>query len=315
MLGFVLVFAFFNHRKIQYLFIKDEDATDELIKENNDASLILGKGSIDNENLSGIILFGLLNLLLLVVNILDIDFLWITKSVPEGINYSEFVHQSIELLIASIIVAILIILFYFRGSLNFYNKNTTIKILAYLWIIQNAILIITTASKNQLYINEYSLTYKRIGVAVYLLLSLIGLVTTLIKIYKTKSNWFLFRKNGWAFYTVLVVSCFINWDLLITNFNITHSKDLDEAYLLSLSNSTLPQLWEMQDSLQSNPVLINKLYTKTGSFINEWNNTGWQSWNNENRRIYDSLMLMKSKGKIRTFTIYENENEEVISIY
>lgn len=304
LLGFVMIYAFFNHRNILYLFNKDLEASDKLKKENLSVaeSKLFGKLlSISNENLSGIILLALLNLLLLSVNVLDIFFLWISRELPQGLNYSEFVHQGIGLLIVSIIIAICIILFYFRSGLNFYENNKTLKVLAYFWIIQNALLILTTASRNQLYIDEYSLTYKRIGVYVYLLLSLIGLATTFIKILQVKSNWFLFRKNGWAFYAVLLFSCYVNWDILICRFNIEHSKELDRNYLLSLSPTTLPDLLMLEHSNPSLNYTHEKLlYRKTQIFLIEYEGTQWQSWNLEKWRIKNEIEELEKQKKIKT---------------
>lgn len=311
LLGFILTYAFFNHKRIAYLFNKDLEASDQLNKENlPQQSTLMGKElSKENENLSGIVLFVLLNLLLFVVNFLDINSLWVMRALPAGMTYAEFVHQGVGLLIVSILVAIAIILFYFRGGLNFYEKNRALKVLAFLWIIQNAVLIITIASKNQLYVSEYSLTYKRIGVFVYLLLSLIGLATTFIKILQTKSNWFLFRKNAWAFYTILILSCFINWDLLITKFNIEHSKELDKPYLLTLSASTLPDLINISDKKDTTTIeeqnqFKNSLHSKSFGFMNYWKNAQWQSWNIEDSYVYQEIVNLEKKGKLKDLDLH-----------
>lgn len=236
--GLCLMYGFFYHKKINVISDKDELASNLLFaKSSNENSIFKNLLSIDNEKLSGIILLLLLNILLLTVNILDLNFLWFDGTLPKDLSYSAFLHQGTGALISSIIIAILIILFYFRGGLNFYQGNKTLKVLAGLWIMQNAFMIISTAYRNNLYINEYSLTYKRIGVYIWLLLVLIGLVTTFIKIIKAKSNWYLFRTNGWLFYGVLLFSCFINWDMIVTNFNINRAelkkKPLDTSYLVS----------------------------------------------------------------------------------
>lgn len=312
--GFLLLYGFFNQRNILYLFNKDLEASDSLnIGSLEDNGIFSGEeNGKENENLSGIILFGLLNLLLLSVNILDINFLWITQSVPEDMTYSEFVHQGVGLLIVSILIAIAIILYYFRGGLNFYEKNTVLKLLAYAWIIQNALLIITTAYKNGLYVNEFSLTYKRIGVFVYLLLSLAGLVTTFIKIIQIKSNWFLFRKNGWIFYSLLIAGCFINWDRLIIGYNVEHSKELDKDYLLSLSASTLPDL--IKQAVPENnstgiiePSVLRPLHTKTYDFLLNRNNSEWQSWNMEDEKIQEEILSLEQKGMINDLNLSDNK--------
>jgi hypothetical protein len=296
--GLMLLYAFYYHRRIKYLFIKDMQASNELLEEQvNKKSFLLNLMDVPAENLSGVVLLGLLNFLVLTVNILDINYIWISHQLPVGLNFSEFVHQGIGMLITSIITAILIILYYFRGSQNFFQKNLTLKILAYLWIIQNLILVLSTAVRNQLYINEFSLTYKRIGVYVYLVLCIAGLATTLVKILRTRSNWFLFRKNGWAFYSVLVLSCLFNWDLIITRFNINYSKNLDSYYLFNLSPSSLPDLWRLHNS-ESNILDEKILEQKTYEFESKWQESEWQSWNYENWKIKKELEELGKEEKL-----------------
>ena len=323
--GFFLMYGFFYHKNIKAIAYKDAMASNSLFPEStNETHTFMSFLSIDNEKLSGIILLGLLNLLLLTVNLLDINFLWFDGTLPKDLSYSAFVHQGTGALITSIIIAILIILFYFRGALNFHSGNKSLKLLACLWIAQNAFMIISTAFRNNLYINEYSLTYKRIGVYVWLILVFIGLVTTFVKIIRTKSNWYLFRTNGWLFYFVLLFSCFINWDVLVTNFNISKAeqkhKPLDTYYLVSLSERNIPQLFALNDSIKSQastdddnygtrsdwdrtplyqysynykPVLNYKLYR----FLDDVQKSEWQSACFEKQRVYEAVQGFKQNIK------------------
>jgi hypothetical protein len=293
----------------------------------NDTSWLARNLNIENEVLSGIILLSLLNGLILIVNALDINYLWFDGSLPKGLTYSSFVHQGTGMLIVSIIIAILIIMFYFRGNINFYKKNRAIKILVYAWILQNAFMIISTAFRNFLYINEYSLTYKRIGVYVWLLLAMIGLLTTFIKIIRYKSNWYLFRINAWLFYGVLGLSCFFNWDMIVTNFNIQRSiktsKPLDKYYLLSLSDKSIPQLFLISDSIK-NQAMQDETERSVGyissdgsvndnfnaalnehaqRFISRFNIQDWRSWNVSDAKIYEEIMKLNLQNKK---TISEN---------
>jgi hypothetical protein len=213
LLGFVILYGFFYHRQIRTLANLDEHAKSTIEPGTGKKITLFGKElEIDDENFSGTVLFVLLNVLLLVVNYLDFNYLFVDGNLPKGITYSEFVHQGVGMLIVSIVVAIAIVLFYFRGELNFFHKNKVLKAFAYLWILQNAAMVVLTIFRNEIYISEYALTYKRIGVFIYLGLALIGLITTLIKIAGIKSNNYLFRINGWLFYGVFVVLSFFNWD-------------------------------------------------------------------------------------------------------
>lgn len=330
--GFFLLYGFFYHRQIRSLAELDENSSNELGNEKTQPLLIFGKTiPLNDEVLSGTTLFILLNLLLLIVNSLDINLLFLGGNLPSGITYSEFVHQGAGMLITSILVAIAIILFYFRGSLNFYEKNKTIKYLAILWIAQNAFMLVSTAVRNNMYIGEYGITYKRIGVYVYLLLSLIGLITTYIKIHKVKSNYFLFRANAWLFYATLIISCFFNWDKVITNYNIRSTKLLDKKYLIELSNTNLPELFQIQsDSSTAKQNFDNareylenyddsskasaekkyfnkRLGSRFYNFLLDRQNQDWRSWKYDNTRVYEELMGNDVNSKIKFLNLSEKE--------
>lgn len=198
--------------------------------------------SIESEKFSGIVLLSLLNIMLLVVNGLDLAFIFGGDGkLPQGITLSEYLHQGIGMLIFSIILAMLIILYYFRGRMNFQDSKA-LRMLAFTWIIQNALMLLTTAWRNEVYISAFGLTYKRIGVYVYLLLAVIGLVVTGWKVRAKKTNVFLIRMNSWLFYSVWIIACAINWDGLIMHYNVQNKGRIDLVYLNSLSENILPEL-------------------------------------------------------------------------
>ena len=155
-------------------------------------------------------------------------------------------------------MAIGILLYLFRGNLNFYSKSKPVKYLAYLWLALNLLLVCLTLTKNSIYITGTGLTYKRIGVYTYLLLTGIGLVISYVKISQVKTNWYLFRKNGWAVYLVLVLLSTLNWDRLITTYNLTYAQSPDLGYLFTLSNANLPLLYA-QTKAPTQPFTPNQL--------------------------------------------------------
>jgi hypothetical protein len=197
---------------------------------------------ITEDTLAKFLLIGL-NLMLLLVNVLDTDFM-LSGKLPNGVNYSEYLHQGVTSLILSILSAIAIILWFFRGSQNF-KENKSIKYLTYLWIVLNIWLLASAAYRNQLYIADHSLyTYKRIGVYVFLLCALIGLGLTFFKIKNQYSNYFLIKSNSLVWYTILILSVSINWDGFIAKNHIQAAKQRSESpdlnYLCGLNYQAYP---------------------------------------------------------------------------
>jgi hypothetical protein len=324
--GLILSYGFFYHQKIKSLSELDEHAPNDLHPTSVKSVTLFGKViSVNDEEFSSMLLFILLNMLLLIVNALDANFIFHNRSLPEGITYSQFVHQNTDMLIASILTAIAIILFYFRGAINFSAKSKTIKLLAYAWIIQNAFILLSTIFKNNMYVLEFGLTYKRIGVYMYLTLTFIGLVTTFIKIMHKKTNAYLFRVNGWLFYGVLIIMAFINWDGLITEFNFHKVKRVDPDYLLNLSNAPFPALYAFQcDSIkkqnsatvEEQPRVDNLWKYEAGNFdrnkdqqlyafLKSRQALSWRSWNYSSEKIYNELLVLNKEQKIQRLNLYE----------
>lgn len=201
--------------------------------------------ALQRENATAVIMVSLINLLLLGVNVADIKTLWLGFEVPVAFNLKQFVHTGTWLLIASIFLSMAIMLYYFRGNLNFHRKNSTLKTASYIWIFQNIILAASVFLRNYHYIAYHGLAYKRIGVIVFLILTIIGLLTLLIKIRSRKTFYYLVKVNGWSLYVALFILCFFNWDNIIVRYNLAHpnKKDIDVDFYLTLSDKALPHLY------------------------------------------------------------------------
>ena len=257
-----------------------------------------GMMALKNENTTGTISLVLLNVLLLVINIIDVNFLWLNFHYKEGEPVYKMVHEGTELLIVSIVLAMAILLFFFKGNLNFYKRNKWLKYGAYAWIVQNAILVSSVCLRDYYYIAKHGLAYKRIGVLFFLLMVLIGLITVFVKIYGKKTNYFLFRINAWAAITVLVLATTIHWDELIAGYNLQRKNtvEVDVPFLLSLSDKALPLLdtnivvlqkrQNELDALSNNrprnycdTCFIEQLKQREQKFVNEQKQLSWLSWN------------------------------------
>ncbi|MBC7616396.1 MAG: DUF4173 domain-containing protein [Pedobacter sp.] len=206
--------------------------------------------ALKTENTIAIISFTGLNILLLFLNCIDISTLWMGNL--GSLNFSQALHGSTNALIISIAMAMLVILYFFNGNLNFYSKNKTIRFLAYGWMIQNSFLVLSVLCRDYHYIAMHGLTYKRIGVIVFSLLCMIGLFTVYLKVAKQQSLFYLFKMNGAIWFLLLLLSGTVNWDVFIVNYNIKNRSTaaLDINYLMSLSDKTLPMIIENKEILK-----------------------------------------------------------------
>jgi hypothetical protein len=267
---------------------------------------------LKNEMRSGIILLAMVNLMLLVVNIIDIKWMWFGFEVPQDFNLKQFVHEGTYLLILSILLSMGILLYLFRKNQNFFPLNKTLKLLAYAWIAQNVILTLSVFLRNYHYISYHGLAYRRIGVIVFLLLTLSGLITVFIKINRVKTVYFLLKNNTWTAYSLMIVICLFNWNQLIANYNLNHWNwdDVDIDFYLDLSDRELPLLYanfpKIQKQMEAHK--LNKVrwvehldYTSFGNtldqrrenYLAEQDSLGWQSWNYADATTYKTLQEIK----------------------
>lgn len=332
-LGILFATALFIDFKDKALENAEAQYTDKLMRRRKKGSVSIGyeiiavfggnlltrKMALKTEYIIGIISFTALNLLLLLLNSIDVSTLWLDKA--NGNNLSAELHDGTNALIISIVMAMLVILYFFSGNLNFYSRNKSLRILVYIWIIQNAFLVASVLLRDFYYIEAHGLTYKRIGVMIFLLLCTIGLGTVYLKVARQKTLFYLCRVNGFFWYILLLSLSFVNWDVLIVKYNIAHRDTikLDLNHLISLSDKTLPLLHKnkllMEPYLPSSDYAsraikklndTSKLNAATGdkqilafendldyrikAFKKRYENTSWRSWNYPDWQTYRYLI-------------------------
>jgi hypothetical protein len=239
--GFLIVYGLLNSKVIAPLEIWENNISlvNQPALENQET-----KKRFETERYAGLLLFVLLNLMLIVLNIGDIQTLYFNGGLPKNVTHSDFVHNGVGQIIFCIIIATSLIMYLFRAEFAAVKNNRALLAGVYLWIIQNVLMLSSTAFRNQIYIQDFNFTYKRIGVYVWLILAACGLCIMFWKIYKRRSNWYLVRMNVALWFSVLVMSSCVNWDKLITNYNIYNKplSQVDFYYLFSLSDANIPEL-------------------------------------------------------------------------
>ena len=231
---------------------------------------------LSNEITLSSIVFASLNLLLIFFLVTDITYLTNTNEF-ENTDFSKSVHQGVYALVFSIVCAIAIILYFFRGNLNFYEKNKPLLYLTYLWIGLNSILTLITCYKNYSYVAELGFTYKRIGVFIYLLLVLGGLATAAIKVAQQKNFWFLIRSNTTIAFMLLIVSSAIPWDSVITKYNLANIENPDIYYLIKLKNSDYKALLNYSEAFPEK-MTDNETSWIKNRYKNSINDEASKSW-------------------------------------
>ncbi|CAM3075399.1 DUF4173 domain-containing protein [Chryseobacterium flavum] len=239
-LGFFIAFNYWNFAVERLIYKTHYILDNDFKKEARIPQATYSFLDLDTERISGVISLFLLNILL-VFFIITYNYEQFYEVKKSPVQLSEETHERVNAVIMSIIMSILVIMFYFKSGFNFDPKAKLMKLLAKIWIFMNAVLVLSAAVKNYEYIVYYAFTYKRLGVFAFLLLSLIGLVLTYIKIQKKKRNAFLFNMMAWCFYGTVLACSYINWGSFITSQNMKR-KDFEVNYYLESVNFSEKEL-------------------------------------------------------------------------
>ena len=302
--GFTLVYGLFYHRSIESITLWENN-----LALNTSEPEELQKTKYSLELSAGVLLFVFLNVMLVILNVGDINTIWFSGVLPKGLTHSAFVHNGVSILILSILIATGLIMFLSRNNFSGLKNSKILKVLIYFWIFQNLLMLFSTAWRNQIYIHDYNLTYKRIGVYVWLILAALGLAFSFIKVLNNRSNWYLIRSNVSLWFCLLALSSVLNWDVLITRYNLKNKaiQEVDLHYLLELSDSNIPELlaltrekrFELVNgklknytsetaSRDFNRTYKNLLLNKISHYQANYN-PSWQSWDFTDVRIQNAL--------------------------
>lgn len=304
-LGLVVSIYLYRHKSDEKLEEIDGKSTMALLRKRKSyKGKILG---LNKELLSGVFLLIILNALILLANTLDIYWVWFNFE-WEGQYLKQFVHTGTYTLIMSILISMGIGLYFFRKNLNFHSGNKWIKILCIAWLAQNGIMILSVGMRSYWYIHHFALAYKRIGVIFFLAAALIGIITIIYKVHKRRSLYYLLRINALSIYIILISVAIINWDVIITKYNIANHKQsfVHFDYLATLSNGSLPYLnftleeLKAIESVQDNlfdfrhrymtaEEFYERIEERKKEFVENFEKRHWLSWNLADQQAYNAL--------------------------
>jgi hypothetical protein len=257
--------------------------------------------ALKHEYRLGLLTFALLNGIVLLFNITDLRYVWIEYEDTSAAELSQYVHEGTWLLLFTIGLAVAVVLFFFRKNLNFFPDNDLLKTLSGIWIFQNLILALSVGMRNWHYVAHYGLAYKRIGVFFFLLLVCFGLWAIQQKVFARRTRFFLLQTNTWAIYALLLLASTINWDTLITRYNIQANtpNPIDVRFLVQdISDKNLTILQKNKTVLAQRSTFTDEeiermIAQKEARFIKDNLRQNWRGWNRA-----DYLTLLKLRKPI-----------------
>jgi Domain of unknown function (DUF4173) len=306
-MGLLVVGAAFLKNKWLEVLGFEQDKTDTLIAENyEERPFKLFDFDENSSYRSAMMLMISLNILLVFNNLLDFNYVWLGGAeVKTAVELKQYVHEGTYILIVGIVLALVVLMVLYKGSLNF-TKNSEIwssatsrlpsglRGLSFAWLVQNAVLAVSVGMRNWQYIDHYGLAYKRIGVFLFLSLVLYGLYLMYLKINEKRTLFFFISRGAWAIYAVMVAACFINWDVFITKYNLTVStktQSVDVPFLVKdISDKNLYLLYENRDRL------IEKMPNKPFDENEYWESQAPDFTNKEAKIAYLDYALKQKRA-------------------
>lgn len=305
--GFVLAVMLLYATCSDFLKARSQQASDYFMRVRN--TRFHGRmNALSNEYKLGVMLFFSLNLLLLLVNVLDVYWVWFNFE-WEGQFLKQFVHEGTYLLIFSIVLSVVLVLYFFRGNQQLFQK-VWLKRLAQFWMVQNGLLAVSVGVRNWWYVQHFALAFKRIGVFIFLIFVLVFLVSVVFKIRRNMSFQYLWRVNFLSGFLLFFAMSIPNWNVVIAQYNFAHADTafVELDFMATLDVAALPCLMKSDAQLatfakqQAALFHFKKNYMseyeyallvtqKHEAFLASYSSKHWLSWNWADNQLFKKLNM------------------------
>lgn len=194
----------------------------------------------------------LLNGLFAVQNLFDFTYVWLDGQLPPGLTHAQYVHRGSYTLIATAMLAALLILFALRkGSAT--AASPIVRKLVYLWLAQNMLLVASSAARTLSYVDDYGMTLWRLSGLIWMALVATGLLLVAVRVLTGRGNEWLTNANLAVSFVVLLGCALVDLRFVVAEWNATVALGrptwpLDETYLNELGPSALPALIRLAEA-------------------------------------------------------------------
>lgn len=254
----------------------------------------------------------LFNIVFAVQNLLDVEYLWAGASLPQGMTYAQYAHRGAYPLIFTALLAGLIVLIVFSVKKREGRIWTGVRLMVYLWMLQNVFLVLSSVLRLEKYVSIYSLSRLRVAAFIWMLLVAAGLVLLIYKVWKDKNAVWLLKANALVLGAVLIACCFMDIRGSIASYNVRHCREysvpdkdgtvpaaLDIVYLETLGYPALPAYRFLREKEYKglSTDTVSKLKWNEKVLTNKFDETlkDWRSWTVRLQLIKNSISTESGK--------------------
>jgi hypothetical protein len=239
------------------------------------------------------------NAIFAVENALDIAFLWSGAGLPAGVTMADYAHRgAYSLIVTAVLAAVFVLLALRPGSAA--AASPLVRRLVTVWIVQNLLLVASSALRTLDYVDAYGMTVLRLSALAWMGLVATGLALIGWRLLAGKSASWLINANALAAFTVLVTASVVDlgataaaWNVRTTLVRGKAGPPLDLCYMARLGSSSLVSL-AMLEQHAKQPGLRDRLaYLRWESQVETADGQAyWRRWTPRNGRRLATVRAM-----------------------
>ena len=169
------------------------------------------------------------NALAVLLNAADAFTTWFGERSTNGEELKHGLHQGTWALSTAVVLAAAALCYLLANPASDQQRARTLGLA---WLGQNVMMVFTVALRNYHYTDAFGMTYKRLGVYLFLVCTLVGLYLLTRTVLERTSVAGLVHRQAWATYYVLAFAALINWPSAFTWYNLQAGRqERDLAYL------------------------------------------------------------------------------------
>jgi hypothetical protein len=247
------------------------------------ASAATGKLETANSSLqkyfsraSVVISLVLLNIMFAAENALDYVYIWQGIALPPGMSFTSYVHRGSYSLIATALLAAVLMIIIFRPGTDTQDSRRT-RWLVYLFAFQNVLLVASTAKRTSAYVDYSGMTLWRLSALIWMGVIAAGLLLIAVRVWRNRSTGWLLNTNLTVAVLVLLVCSYMDFVGIVSRWNAERAVakgEIDFSYNFSLGVHALSALQDLQargllktELLQMGPDMTNRVYATPDTAI------------------------------------------------
>lgn len=189
------------------------------------------------EPVAGVAFLSMITVMYLIFSVIQISYLFLGSfALPDGYTYASYAREGFFQLLLVCLINLVIILF----CVSRFREYAPLKAVLTVFSCCSFIMIASSAMRMILYIRTYQLTFLRL--LVLWALALIGVLLTGCVITVYRRSFPLFSYMTAAVTVFYLAFSLARPDYQIANYNLSHYRDTDVAYLTYLSSDAVPAL-------------------------------------------------------------------------